>query len=330
MSKIRVSKNRSLAIELFEKANKTEGRNDFFSAALLYKEALRLFKQLGDSEKIKICKRKMIEMNQKALKSFKIFEIELKETETSKEEKLKYINYIINGDIDEVFLKIGLSEILCPNKKSIEQSSNPPIAFEIVSLSGIDDKGHIIKGSSKGKDVWFMHMYRLNQDYISKIYVRNLFKKLININKFDSTGIESLFCEVKINQTEIMRVGFKHYFDGDYVSAMHILIPQFENLFLSLSSRLGANIISDKEDASELSTKTTTLDEYSIKKFDSIWGEDFCEQISFVFFKSMGYKLRHRVAHGEITLNECCFENASLILYFYISLITKFLVKNTD
>ena len=46
-------------------------------------------------------------------------------------------------------------------------------------------------------------------------------------------------------------------------------------------------------------------------------GEDFCEQIKYVLFDPLGYKLRHKIAHGEIELAECNQLNTGLIIYFF-------------
>ena len=67
--------------ELTEKLNKAqsvENSGDFFSASFYYKEALLAARSLGDSAAIKLCKAKLVEMNQKSKDAFKEVEFEQK------------------------------------------------------------------------------------------------------------------------------------------------------------------------------------------------------------------------------------------------------------
>lgn len=63
------------------------------------------------------------------------------------------------------------------------------------------------------------------------------------------------------------------------------------------------------------------------KEFKNIFGEDFCMQIKFILFEQLGYKIRHKVAHGEIKFNECNFQNTTLVLYLYLSLLGRIEIK---
>lgn len=105
---------------------------------------------------------------------------------------------------------------------------------------------------------------------------------------------------------------------------MHILVPQFEAVFLDLSESCGIDIVA-LDQRLGIATRTKTLsDRYlSSEEFVKIWGEDFCQQIKFVLFEPLGYKLRHKVAHGEILEEECNFQNVVLIIYFFLVLLGK-------
>jgi len=105
---------------------------------------------------------------------------------------------------------------------------------------------------------------------------------------------------------------------------LHILISKLESLFLNLSEKLGIDIISLNREK-EISTQIRTLSDVHLDSsaFKDVWGEDLCEQLNFVLFRPLGYKLRHRVAHGGITFEECNFSNATLIVYFYIVLLAR-------
>jgi hypothetical protein len=110
---------------------------------------------------------------------------------------------------------------------------------------------------------------------------------------------------------------------------LHILIPKLEALFLNLSEKLGIDVIGLNREK-EISTQTKTLSETHLDSpaFKNVWGEDLCEQLNFVLFRPLGYKLRHKVAHGEILFGECNYSSATLILFFYIMLLAR-IKRNT-
>ena len=126
---------------------------------------------------------------------------------------------------------------------------------------------------------------------------------------------------------EVILIGLDRYFTEDYVSCLHILVPQFEALILSIAQKCGINTIT--LNSKEISTRTSTLSMYHFEseEFQKIFGEDFCRQLKFVLFEELGYRLRHKIAHGEISLSECNFSNATLILYFYLVLLARITVK---
>ena len=101
-------------------------------------------------------------------------------------------------------------------------------------------------------------------------------------------------------------------------------MPRFESLFLHLSSGLGIDVIG-LNSGKGISAQTKTLSERHLesKEFKEQWGEDLCEQINFVLFRPLGYKLRHKIAHGEIASGECNFYNASLMFYFYVVILSR-------
>jgi hypothetical protein len=123
----------------------------------------------------------------------------------------------------------------------------------------------------------------------------------------------------------IILVGLQKYFKEDYISSLHILVPQFEGLFLEIAQHCGIDIVALDQKQGAISTRTKALSEYYLEseEFKKIFGEDFCRQLKFVLFEQMGYRLRHKIAHGEIAPEECNFPNATLIIYFYLVLLAR-------
>ncbi len=323
-------------------AQEAENSEDFFRAAFLYRDALAVAIKEGNSEIIKLCKNKSVEMNKKSIASGKDFK-ELSITQELSDDKKKaheeFIAKFLNqGDLKTILRAIGKHLFFFPKVKDVQQSANKtmPISYQIASLTTISNDGHTLRGSSDGNYAWFMKMYDMNQQLIMLLYVGRIIYELMenkpNGINFNLKELSGYFSEAGIfdeRNLKIILVGLQKFFDRDYISALHILVPQFEAVFLKISEKLGIDIVA-LDQKQGLATRTKTLSETYLdsEEFRKVWGEDFCRQIKFVLFEQMGYRIRHKVAHGEIDPAECNFENTTLILYFYLVLLGRVNVKS--
>lgn len=323
-------------------AQQAEEREDFFMAAFLYKDALVAAIQQKNSDIIKLCKNKSVEMNRKSIasgKDFKEFSVTQELSKNQKKAHEKFINKFLNQDsLKTILQEIGRHPFFFPKVADVQKLANKsmPISYQITNFSTISNDGYTLRGSSNPSYVRFMEMYNIHQELAMLLYVGRIIYELmenkpngINLNIKE---LSEYFSNAKIfdkQNLEIILVGLQKYFDRDYISALHILVPQFENVFLKISKKAGIDIIA-LDQKQELSTRTKTLSENYLdsKEFKAVWGKDFCRQIKFVLFEQMGYRIRHKVAHGEIKPIECNFGNTTLILYFYLVLLGKIDIKS--
>ncbi len=305
-----------------EEAQNSENSGDFFSASFHYKNATELARSLGDSATLTLCKNKIVEMNRKSDSAYKEISFE---QQVPTEEINKVVNPILEGDIETVLKTIGIHPALIPKIQHIEASAKKtmPITYQIASLSTISTDGHLLKGGADGNIAWTMKMYSIHQGLITDLYLSRIFSGLTE-KGLNKENLIDYFKKTRIfpeNNLEIISVGIERYFANDYVSALHILIPQFENIFLYISEKAGIDIVSLNR-TKEISTQLKTLssEHLSSDAFQKSWGKDLCEQLKFVLFEQLGYTLRHKIAHGQIGKNECTLTNANLILYFFLVL----------
>ena len=318
-----------------KKAKELENNKEFFSASHFYKKALELFLKKGDSKQIKFCKNKIVEVNKNSIslgKDFKEISVEHKFTkEQTKQLNVFIENVIKDKNIEQILNDIGIRRSFMPIVKNVEDSAKKtmPVTYSIASLSAISDKGHLLKGGEDGQTHWFMKMYEISQKTILELYLLPVVNKIMQSKdkntRLDLESLISYFKKrdiVKDNNFKIIKKGLEAFFDKNYISSLHILIPQFEAVFLDLSESCGIDIVA-LEQKLGIATRTKTLSDrhLSSEEFVKIWGEDFCQQIKFVLFEPLGYKLRHKIAHGEILEEECNFQNVVLIIYFFLVLL---------
>ena len=91
-------------------------------------------------------------------------------------------------------------------------------------------------------------------------------------------------------------------FDGDFISALHLLIPQIENLVryhLKQHGEKTTNIdINGIENENGLSTLMENV------KVEEIFGKDLAFELKAIFFAPFGPNLRNELAHGLIGYEE--------------------------
>lgn len=313
-----------------KQAQDSEIKSDFFSASHYLKEALKVARNLGDSSLIKLCKNKIVEMNRKSMDVFQELKIE---QQIPIEEIHKVIDPILEGDLETILNKIGADPLLFPKMNHVEESARKsmPISFQIANLSVISPEGHLVKGGDNSNYSWIMEIYGIHQGFIIEMYLKRIFESLVE-RGFNEKNLAAYLESKKIfpkNNLDIISTGINRYFANDYISALHILIPQFENVFLSISEKLGVDIVA-LNSGKDISTRLKILSaEYlNSEIFQIKWHRDFCEQIKFVLFDPLGYMLRHKVAHGQITTKECTLQMTNLILYFFLVLASRINIKS--
>jgi hypothetical protein len=85
-------------------------------------------------------------------------------------------------------------------------------------------------------------------------------------------------------------------------------------VFVRVSGNLGIDIIRLGRSDPTTGSKVMSEDLLDAPETHAVWSKDFCDQIKFVMLLKYGYRLRHRVAHGQITPAECNHYNVSLVL----------------
>ncbi|MEP8907746.1 hypothetical protein ABKV42_09350 [Enterobacter roggenkampii] len=119
---------------------------------------------------------------------------------------------------------------------------------------------------------------------------------------------------------EIFALGFYRLWQGDYISASYILIPQMEGLlryYYELSGKDATRYL-DKE--LEESTSISILLDKCREDIESIFTPDLALTIDLVFNKKGGTALRHKLAHGNLYAGACYLETTiyACVLVFYL------------
>lgn len=118
----------------------------------------------------------------------------------------------------------------------------------------------------------------------------------------------------------LMKVGFERYFAGDYISAIHILVPHYEDALRSLFELAGMPIINHRRGDEGWQFETNFGDIMKYSADQQIMPIEIREYNRLVLADVRGWNIRNRVAHGLIRPNECVEPVAATLLHLFLIL----------
>lgn len=321
-------KNDPILLEKISEAEKYESKKDFFLASALYKQALALARDNEDSENIKLLKPKLRETSKKSLESFKEVGTEV----TVPNKILNQVSKAIFDNVsnEEALVRIGYAPFLQPDieKLKTEAKNTTPLMMTLTSFSTIDSNGDHISGGESAENTWLAQMYRLNLSLSSHLFLERIFGEMFQKGVNQAT-LYDYFTKKGLIEDEhlpFIKRGLEAYFKDDYITTLCILVPRLESIFLDIVGKLGIDVITlNRSQVKEISIQSRTLSKDMVlsQELIDIFGEDLLYQFAFIFFDSLGYNLRHEVAHGRVPAEECNKQNANLVIYFLIVLTTR-------
>lgn len=231
------------------------------------------------------------------------------------------------------FRKVAWS--FCPKKDETKANSmkNQSVFLSLASLTIIDDKGNPkrpIAHDEYSYKQYYQTQQGLFSNHLNIIFVEAIAKGLIDFEK-TREFIESQLLLRTDSEVLSFRRGLERLFVGDFVSALHILVPLYERVIINISEMLWIDIIAMFQKSKETSTQDKTIGTNFVtsEAFVAKWWKDFAEQINFILFDDYGYKLRHQIAHGEMNYTECNSTTGFLILYLYVAIAGKITINRT-
>lgn len=115
----------------------------------------------------------------------------------------------------------------------------------------------------------------------------------------------------------VVAVGVKRYFGGDYVSALHVLVPQLEDTFRDILAKLGIARTSAQQGLTHEKPLDVVL---ATPELRVGLGEDLATFFEQLLIRPESENLRNRTAHGLLKLEHCGREATQRVLLCYLQL----------
>jgi hypothetical protein len=304
-----------------------ESRDVPLGKIMHYESALKVYMDYGISDEIAAVKVKLKDAHRNLAEnglhkhSFSV-ELPTPYVEYMDRAFRAYTEDVTPSNISDYVMRLS-SKIFMPEKCEVDAKSEPDNKnsfLHLTSLAVTSNGRSVYNGSSSDDWEEFDKMQRYG---ISLDLKFRLFRRIWNVfldAGMDTESISHHICLrdfISEDQKEIIKCGIGRLLAEDYISALHILVPQFEGAFRRFFEHYGFPTTSVASDGTQ---KEQTFTEFIKNDFVKIMPEDFIYMINYTMVNQLGLNLRNEVAHGLIELRSINQKIAHIVLYLLLFL----------
>lgn len=306
--------------ESYELEADKEG-NTNLQKAEFYQKAAKHYADIGEREKVYYLKVKIKQAFKDADKfgEFKTISTTQSIPLNQLEEETKAF---FKDNIEDTFALVSRSADFIINRKkigiqAIEQAKNP--IYNFVDFGHIEGNRKVF--STQDNDDIIKHLtfqnYEIELEVCFSTVVSFIWDKMVEMG-LTADMVISRICESEYmdeTQKDIIAVGIKRFFEDDYVSALHILVPQFESYFRTFFEWGGFPTTSIKNNGLQHE-----------QNFNDFLRQDFVKEtldenllfmIEFVMVEQLGKNLRNNIAHGLSDIKTFRKNNCLIVIYLF-------------
>lgn len=115
---------------------------------------------------------------------------------------------------------------------------------------------------------------------------------------------------------DIFALGFARFFGGDFISALHILVPQLESSLRHVLKQAAVDTSSMQSDMTQENRTLSVLLDKDRATLEKIFGAAIVLEIENLFDFEGGPSLRHQLAHGLLSTGACFSYDAIYACWF--------------
>lgn len=241
----------------------------------------------------------------------------------------KQVKLFTDLEISDMFKAMVLSKIIMPDKEQIMKSAKENLKDNVLlslipkSVIGYDRKIAVYTTEEQQLEYEFNKYYEISLKLTSLIYLDRIFEVKQENGDFNTESCIDFLREgqlIDARNIPIIEIGISRYFQNDFVSAIHILAPQFESTLRRLFENAGYPTTSlGSQQVQNEQTFNAFLNRSDVKKG---LGENVHQLIKFVMVDKIGLNLRNNIGHGLMPIEAMGKENCSLILYLFLIIST--------
>ena len=215
-------------------------------------------------------------------------------------------------------------------RQTLEEKATSAFMFAVPKFV-IDDDRKVFQSESDDDSFKFManHEYKMNV-IKTQIFLECIFEVLIKEREIKAEDFFSFlrgWSMLDDKNAALLEVGIERFFARDYVSALHILVPQLESCVRRMFAKAGYPTTSIKKGITQHEqTFTEFLGRDDVK---NELGPNFHKYCRWFLVDQTGLNLRNDIAHGLIRIEKCNETNVQTVLHLLL-MLTRYRLKSEE
>jgi hypothetical protein len=252
-----------------------------------------------------------------SLKQMGRFEIDLQLGDTADKVAAHFSTLGLSAALKEFALLTHSRDPVRLREEALMAAKEAPL-MAMMPIAHVDDDGRTETKSAgaphegEPDETWFrrmigqserIHRARTVAGYIDP--ARLVIQARFNVAQRHFNAVVNLSAFVPTSQKPIMALGFTRLFQGDFMSATYLLIPQLEPCLRHLLKINGHDPSKRRDDSTEEYLSLNSLYLHFRSELDQILTPPIASEIDLLFNARPGPIIRHVLAHGEISAGAC-------------------------
>lgn len=277
------------------------------------------FNMREDAERVS---KKISEVGPEVVESMREFSHSM---EIPREKLDAYLDSMTSGDLEKTLNRIAIQFI--PKKDQVEQqvlelAKNRPLTY-LFTKTLQDHKGRPVATiGSIEDDLEGNVIHQLFQNMaIDSFFLRHSFNKALEIYGMKADDLSSFILKSPIfedSKKDIVMKGVTTFLEEDYMSAIHILVPQAEAAIRTLVELMGgATLRRNRQGGLQLRTFDDLLRDESV---ETCFGSDTSFYFRMLLTDQRGWNIRNDVCHGISPAGAFNYSTADRVMHVMLCL----------
>ncbi len=202
--------------------------------------------------------------------------------------------------------------------------------LSLIPKSIVDDEGKVVSrspaltGNEAEDQSAIHHSIAKDEGFRRHIVVRGQIEPARQLIHFEHTLGQRDFLPlvtmspfVPEDRVVLFSLAFMRFFGGDFMSALHILVPQLENSLRHILKQTGKEPSSIQSDMTQENRSLSVLLTKDRESLEKVFGSAIIYEIENLFDFRGGPALRHQLAHGLVS-GEACYGTDAIYACWFI------------
>ena len=201
--------------------------------------------------------------------------------------------------------------------EALQQCERTPFA-SMMPASVVDDDGKQVAvspglfGDGEDFEEALRHLIVRNEGFRRQCDVQGLIspaRRTIQcehpLEERDLRAIVEMSPFVPVDRVDLFATGFARFFGGDFVSALHVLVPQLENSLRHVLKQAGVEPSAIQSDMTQENRTISVMLDKDRGSLEATFGPAIVYEIENLFDFRGGPSIRHQLAHGLVSGDRC-------------------------